>query len=64
MKVAVSLQQIIWITKEFEVPDDYIKNPIELKIPIQPTDKPVVKNIIDIFDEDCNLLLSIGRDKI
>lgn len=64
MKVAVSLQQIIWITKEIEVPDNYINNPTPIQIPVEPNDKPVVKNIIDIFDEDCNLIKSYGREQI
>lgn len=64
MKVAVSLQQILWITKEIEVDEKDIKkiNPTNLSIPLLPTDKPAVKNIIDIFDEDCNLLASFGRE--
>ena len=61
MKVAISLQQILFITKEIEMSDDDIKNK-KVQFPMLPTDKPVVKNIIDVFDEDCNLLFSIGRD--
>lgn len=61
MKVAVSLQQIVSITKEMDVPDSVIKNH-SIQFPLLPQDKPVVKNIIDVFAEDGNLLFSIGRD--
>ena len=65
MKVAVSLQQILWITKEIEIDNEMINNPqnYQFQLPISPNDKPVVKNIIDVFDEDCNLLFSIGRNE-
>lgn len=63
MKVAVSVQQILWITKEMELSEDDIKKQ-QIQFPMTPKDKPVVKNIIDVFDDDCNLLFSIGRDKI
>lgn len=61
MKVAVSVQQILWITKEMEMSDKDIKER-RIEFPMLPQDKPVVKNIIDVFDEDCNLLFSVGRD--
>lgn len=65
MKIAVALQQIILITKEMEVSDEQLKqlkqNPT-IQFPMSPNDKPVVKNVLDVFDEDCNLLFSIGRN--
>jgi len=66
MKVAAALQQIVLISKEIDLPDDVVKayqqNPVFFQIPITPQDRPVVKQIIDVFDEDCNVLFSIGRD--
>ena len=67
MKIAAALQQIVLISKEIDLPDDVVKayqqNPIFFQMPLTPQDKPVVKQILDVFDEDCNLLFSVGRDK-
>ena len=62
MKVAVSLQQIVSITKEIDVPDSVIQNH-SIQFPLSPQDKPTVKNIIDVFAEDGDLMFSIGRNE-
>lgn len=63
MKIAVYVQQIMLIAKEIEIDET---KPLEsqLQIPILPTDRPAVKQIIDVFDEDSNLIASYGRDLI
>ena len=61
MKVAVSLQQKVSITKEMDIPDSLIKSH-SIQLNLTPKDKPVIKNIIDVFDEDGKLLFSIGRE--
>ena len=62
MKVAVSLQQIVSITKEMDVSDEAIRTHM-IQFPMNPADKPTVKNIFYVFDEDGNLLFSTGRDE-
>ena len=63
MKIAVCVQQIMLIAKEIEIDET---KPLEsqLQIPILPTDRPAVKQIIDVFDEDNNLIASYGRGLI
>ena len=65
MKIAVALQQVILITKEMEVSKEQLeqlkKNPT-IEFPMSPKDKPAVKNVLDVFDEDGNLLFSVGRN--
>lgn len=63
MKIAVYVQQIMLIAKEIEIDETKPLEP-QLKIPILPTDRPAVKQIIDVFDEDNNLIASYGRDSI
>lgn len=63
MKIAVYVQQIMLIAKEIEIDETKPLEP-QLKIPILPTDRHVVKQIIDVFDEDNNLIVSYGRDSI
>ena len=62
MKVAVSLQQIVSITKEMDVSDAAIRTHM-INFQTNPTDKPAIKNIFYVFDEDGNLLFSTGRDE-
>ena len=61
MKVAVSLQQIVSITKEMDVSKEQIDKKI-ITFAFDPKDKPTIKNIFYVFDEDGNLLFSTGRD--
>ena len=61
MKVAVSLQQKVSITKEMDISDNLLKSH-SIQLHLTPKDKPVIKNIIDVFDEDGKLLFSIGRE--
>lgn len=63
MKIAVCVQQIMLIAKEIEIDETKPLEP-QLQIPILPTDRPAVKQIIDVFDEDSNLIASYGRDLI
>ena len=63
MKIAVCVQQITLIAKEIEIDETKPLEP-QLQIPILPTDRPAVKQIIDVFDEDNNLIASYGRDSI
>lgn len=63
MKIAVCVQQIMLIAKEIEIDETKPLEP-QLQIPILPTDKPAVKQIVDVFDEDSNLIASYGRDLI
>ena len=63
MKIAVCVQQIMLIAKEIEIDETKPLEP-QLQIPILPTDRPAVKQIIDVFDEDSNLITSYGRDLI
>ena len=65
MKIAAAVTTSVLITKEMEVSDEQLKqlkqNPT-IQFPMSPNDKPVVKTVLDVFDEDCNLLFSIGRN--
>ena len=63
MKIAACVQQIMLIVKEIEIDETKPLEP-QLQIPILPTDRPAVKQIIDVFDEDGNLLASYGRGLI
>jgi len=63
MKIAVYVQQIMLIAKEIEIDETKPLEP-QLQIPILPTDRPAVKQIIDVFDEDSNLIASYGRGLI
>ena len=63
MKIAVCVQQITLIAKEIEIDETKPLEP-QLQIPILPTDRPAVKQIVDVFDENSNLLASYGRDLI
>lgn len=63
MKIAVCVQQITLIAKEIEI-DETKPLEAQLQIPILPTDKPAVKQIVDVFDEDNNLIASYGRSLI
>ena len=63
MKIAAYVQQIMLIAKEIEIDETKPLEP-QLQIPILPTDRPVVKQIIDVFDEDSNLIASYGRGLI
>ena len=60
-KVAVCVQQIMLIAKEIEI-DESLPIAGQIQIPILPNDRPVSKQIIDIFDEDGKLITSFGRD--
>lgn len=62
MKVAVSLQQIVSITKEMDVSKEQIDKKI-ITFTSDPKDRPVVKNVFYVFGEDGNLLFSTGRDE-
>ena len=60
-KVAVCVQQIMLIAKEVVI-DESLPIDDQIIISVLPTDRPVVKQIIDIFDEEGKLIISYGRD--
>jgi len=60
-KVAVCVQQIMLIAKEIVI-DETLPIDDQIIISVLPVDKPVAKQIVDVFDEDGKLITSYGRD--
>ena len=60
-KVAVCVQQIMLIAKEVVI-DESLPIDDQIIISLLPTDRPVAKQIVDIFDEKGKLIISYGRD--